>query len=56
MNIKLVRCGAAWVYHHCDQDPTLPPLEAEARQAKRGLWILLASEQVPPWARRRKGG
>lgn len=56
VNAELVRRGAAWVYRQYNRDPSLPPQEAEARQAKRGLWALPTSEQVPPWAWRRNGG
>jgi endonuclease YncB( thermonuclease family) len=56
VNAELVRRGAAWVYRQYNRDPALPPLEAEARQVKRGLWALPASEQVPPWIWRRNGG
>nr|WP_272874902.1 thermonuclease family protein [Roseomonas marmotae] len=52
----MVRRGAAWVYRQYNRDPALPPLEAEARQAQRGLWALPANEQVPPWVWRRNGG
>ncbi|MFC7555740.1 excalibur calcium-binding domain-containing protein [Pseudoroseomonas wenyumeiae] len=48
--------GAVWLYRQYNRDPALPPLEAEARQAKRGLWALPDSEQVPPWVWRRNGG
>jgi endonuclease YncB( thermonuclease family) len=56
VNAELVRRGAAWVYRQYNRDPALPPLEAEARRARRGLWALPASEQVPPWEWRRNGG
>ncbi|RKK03204.1 nuclease [Pseudoroseomonas wenyumeiae] len=56
VSAELVRRGAAWVYRQYNRDPMLPPLEAEARQAKRGLWALPASEQVQPWVWRRNGG
>jgi endonuclease YncB( thermonuclease family) len=56
LNAELVRRGAAWVYRQYNRDPALPPLEAEARAARRGLWALPASEQVPPWAWRHNGG
>ena len=56
VNAELVRRGAAWVYRQYNRDPALLPLEAEARQARRGLWALPASEQVPPWVWRRNGG
>jgi endonuclease YncB( thermonuclease family) len=55
VNAELVRRGAAWVYPQYNQDPTLPPLEAEARQARRGLWALGVNERQPPWAWRRGG-
>jgi endonuclease YncB( thermonuclease family) len=48
IDAELVRRGAAWVYRQYNQDTMLLPLEAEARQAKRGLWALPTSEQVPP--------
>ncbi|WP_233553524.1 thermonuclease family protein [Teichococcus wenyumeiae] len=56
VNAELVRRGAAWVYRQYNRDPMLPPLEAEDRQAKRGLWALPAGEQVQPWVWRRNGG
>ncbi|MBO1077253.1 thermonuclease family protein [Roseomonas marmotae] len=55
VNAELVRRGAAWVYRQYNRDPALPRLEAEARQAKRGLWSLPPQEQVPPWDWRRQG-
>jgi endonuclease YncB( thermonuclease family) len=55
LNAELVRRGAAWVYPHYNRDPALPPLQAAARQARRGLWALPASEQVPPWDWRQNG-
>jgi hypothetical protein len=56
VNAELVRRGVAWVYGQYNRDPALPPLEAEARRARRGLWALPASEQVPPWDWRHSGG
>jgi endonuclease YncB( thermonuclease family) len=56
VNAELIRRGAAWVYRQYNRDPALLPLEAEARQARRGLWAMPASEQVPPWVWRRNGG
>jgi endonuclease YncB( thermonuclease family) len=56
VNAELVRRGAAWVYRQYNRDPMLPPLEAEARQARRGLWALPAAEQVPPWVWRHNVG
>jgi endonuclease YncB( thermonuclease family) len=53
VNAELVRRGAAWVYPQYNRDPALPRLEAEARQAQRGLWALNASERQQPWTWRR---
>ena len=36
VNAEMVRRGAAWIYPKYSRDPTLPPLEAEARGARRG--------------------
>jgi endonuclease YncB( thermonuclease family) len=55
LDAELVRRGAAWVYPQYNRDPALPPLQAAARQAQRGLWALPASEQVPPWDWRQNG-
>jgi endonuclease YncB( thermonuclease family) len=55
VNAELVRRGAAWVYRQYNRDPALPPLEAEARRDRRGLWALPVAEQVPPWDWRRGG-
>lgn len=54
VNAELVRRGDAWVYRQYLTDPSLLPLEAEARAARRGLWSLPARDQVPPWAWRRQ--
>jgi endonuclease YncB( thermonuclease family) len=37
----------AWVYDRYVEDPTLDPLEDEAKAAKRGLWADPYSS--PPW-------
>jgi len=44
---ELVRAGLAWMYRQYTSDPTLARLEAEAREAKRGLWS--EPRPVPPW-------
>ncbi len=49
VNAELVRRGAAWVYRKYVTDDSLYKIEIEARYAKRGLWGLSESEQVPPW-------
>jgi len=46
---ELVREGHAWVYRFFSDDPVLLELEAEARQAGRGLWGLPEAQRVPPW-------
>jgi len=53
VNAQLVRRGAAWVYRRYSRDPALLPIEAEARAARRKLWALPESQQVPPWEWRR---
>lgn len=42
-----VTAGMAWVYRKYSTDPALPPLEAQARAANRGLWADPAP--IPPW-------
>ena len=49
VNAEMVRRGAARVYMRYNRDPSLVPLEAEARAARRGLWALPEAERVPPW-------
>ena len=49
VNAELVRQGAAWVYRKYSDDRALLELEREAREQKRGLWALPASQRVPPW-------
>ena len=45
-NREQIRRGMAWVYTKYATDPDLPGIEAEARDARRGLW---AEDAVPPW-------
>ncbi len=48
LNHELVRAGFAWWYRrYAPEDETLKQLEAEAGDAKRGLWA--DAEPVPPW-------
>lgn len=49
VNRKLVQEGMAWAYRQYLQDQTLLQDEQQAREAKRGLWSLPGTEQVPPW-------
>ena len=53
VNRQLVKDGMAWVYRQYSKDKTLLQDEQEAREAKRGLWSLPSTEQVPPWEWRR---
>jgi hypothetical protein len=48
LNNELVRSGFAWWFRrYAPTDETLERLEAEARQARRGLWSL--PNAIPPW-------
>ncbi|HMB05332.1 MAG TPA: thermonuclease family protein [Isosphaeraceae bacterium] len=52
LNDELVKAGLAWWYRqHAQNIGTLRQLEAEAREAKRGLWS--QPNPVPPWEWRR---
>jgi endonuclease YncB( thermonuclease family) len=52
LNDELVKAGLAWWYRQYARNiGTLSQLEAEAREAKRGLWS--QSNPVPPWEWRR---
>jgi endonuclease YncB( thermonuclease family) len=42
-----VKRGMAWVYDRYIKDPSLIPLQDEAKAAKRGLWA--DSYLTPPW-------
>ena len=46
-----VRRGMAWVYRAYSKDPQLLRLEADAREARLGLWADAAP--LPPWEWRR---
>ncbi len=48
LNHQLVKAGACWWYRkYAKENETLKRLEAEAREAKRGLWA--NPNPVPPW-------
>ncbi len=47
LNHELVKAGFAWWYRKYSDDQRLGELEAEAREAKRGLWA--APTPIPPW-------
>ncbi|EDH0990063.1 micrococcal nuclease [Salmonella enterica subsp. enterica serovar Typhimurium] len=48
----MVQSGAAWVYELYNTDKSLPALQREAQEQKRGLWA--DSNPVPPWEWRHK--
>jgi endonuclease YncB( thermonuclease family) len=52
VNAELVHAGMAWHYTQYSRDATLAALEAEARQAKRGLWA--DPNPTPPWQYRKE--
>ena len=52
LNRELVRAGLAWWYRHYSADRSLGDLEAEARDAHRGLWQ--NPHPIPPWEYRRE--
>jgi micrococcal nuclease len=47
LNHELVRAGFAWGFRRYSKDAKLEALEAEARSARRGLWV--DPNAVPPW-------
>ncbi|EFY6271501.1 thermonuclease family protein [Shigella sonnei] len=48
----MVQSGAAWVYERYNTDKSLPALQREAQEQKRGLWA--DTNPVPPWEWRHK--
>lgn len=48
----MVQSGAAWVYERYNTDKSLPALQREAQEQKRGLWA--DPKPVPPWEWRHK--
>jgi endonuclease YncB( thermonuclease family) len=51
VNAELVRRGHAWAYREylTRDNVELCSLEADARQAKRGLWALPPKKRYAPW-------
>lgn len=47
INRRQVENGAAWVYEQYNTDLSLPALQRQALEQKRGLWA--DSHPVPPW-------
>jgi endonuclease YncB( thermonuclease family) len=59
VNAELLRQGAAWVYRRYAGDPAYCRYEADAREARRGLWSLPPEQRVAPWEwrqRKSRGG
>lgn len=54
VNLEMVSQGAAWVYRKYSEDRTMLVVEAEARQARRGLWALPEAQRLEPWEWRRR--
>ena len=48
----MVQSGAAWVYERYNVDESLPALQREAQEQKRGLWV--DANPVTPWEWRYK--
>ena len=46
-NRLMAQSGAAWVYEIYNTDASLPPLQREAQEQKRGLWA--DNKPLPPW-------
>ncbi|QQS55105.1 MAG: thermonuclease family protein [Candidatus Competibacteraceae bacterium] len=53
LDAEQVRRGMAWVYRRYARSRRLYALEAEAKQARRGLWA--DSNPIPPWDWRHGG-
>ncbi|MGY1306716.1 thermonuclease family protein [Klebsiella pneumoniae] len=51
-NRQQVISGAAWVYDRYNTDKSLPTLQQEAKEHKRGLWV--DDLPMPPWEWRHK--
>ncbi|MFH1809059.1 MAG: thermonuclease family protein [Pseudomonadota bacterium] len=54
INREMVSEGHAWVYRDYLRDRSLLDVEAEAREARRGLWSLGESDRLEPWLWRRR--
>lgn len=49
INREMVKEGMAWVYREYNKDKSLLLDEAEAKEAKKGLWSHPSNETRPPW-------
>jgi endonuclease YncB( thermonuclease family) len=54
LNHELVERGLAWWYWRCSKDLQLAALEAQAKNARSGLWA--DAHQIAPWDFRRPSG
>lgn len=52
VNRAQVELGMAWVYPRYNKDRSLPALQEQAREDKRGLWA--NKDPIPPWEWRRE--
>ncbi len=55
VNAEMIRGGHAWAYRDYLTDTSLLTIEAQAREAKRGLWSLPFNDRVAPWEWRHSG-
>jgi micrococcal nuclease len=51
LNLEIVQAGFGWWFRRYSNDATLAAAEAEARAARRGLWM--DASPTPPWEWRR---
>jgi endonuclease YncB( thermonuclease family) len=54
VNRELVVRGAAWFYPQFARDDALFAIEQQARDAKRGLWVLPVTDRTEPWVWRER--
>lgn len=47
IGLEMVRLGQAVVYHQYNKDPTYPEVQAQAKNAKRGIWKIPGNQQDP---------
>lgn len=49
VNAEMVQRGAAWAFLRYQTDPRFSGYQADAREARVGLWSLPDNETIPPW-------
>ena len=54
VNRELVARGAAWFYPQFARDDALFAIEQQARDARRGLWVLPVADRTEPWVWRER--